>query len=61
MIKIIFAYKIGEKVRIKASGRSGIVQGLWIGEGDVKKYDVRYTDKNGLIANAYFTGEELKR
>lgn len=60
MKKIIFAFEIGEKVKIKASGRIGVVEGLWVGTEGQKQYEVKYSDRNGGVFSTWFRTEELK-
>lgn len=60
MIRIIFAFHIGESVKIRVNGRVGRIVSLIVNEGGDKYYTVRYTDWNGAVINDWFNASELK-
>ena len=48
------------KVRIKQSGREGIVQAVWHSLRSKTQYSVRYVDTIGRLANDWLDEKELE-
>ena len=52
-------FELKQKVVIKGNGLTGIVTSIWFRISGDPLYEVRYCDKNGLIAERYFEADAL--